>query len=348
MLKRTLSDAAHRSARRWAAIWAGAAFVLGVSPWPAPAAGAQPSEASAANLPSPSLPTISTNGACPGRDAIATAIASLVPRDGPGALPPSAKLQVEDLGDSYRVMLLADGKERVRAYRDAGRDCGQRARFAAVFAVLTLMPPELLVETPPSAEPPPPPPAPAPPAAIVATPPPPPAAPKRFRLAAAGLFDFAPPAGDSPAIASPGAEVRLGAGAGTLGFTGGLGFEPRATFSVGALEARELRIPFDVGVSGRLRRHSVELAGEAGLAAALFNAGGTNPNVPRSGTRLDLGVRAALVLRLARPAARVAPVVGAHATYFPRPYEIETVPGGLVGHMPSVRVGATAGASIAF
>ena len=69
------------------------------------------------------------------------------------------------------MRLTVSNTQRVRVYRDVARDCEQRARFAAVFVVLTLMPPELLIETPKllAAEPPSPEPAPPePPPPVVA------------------------------------------------------------------------------------------------------------------------------------------------------------------------------------
>jgi hypothetical protein len=152
------------------------------------------------------------NGACPTSETIWAAMALLVPQGALEALPRSAEVEVSDLGDTYRVRLVAGGVERVRVYRDVGRDCEQRARFAAVFIVLTLMPPELLIDTAPK----PPPPAAAPPepsepphptarsAPVVA--PPEPIEPRwrRFRLEVGALWDHAPALRSAPTIDSVG------------------------------------------------------------------------------------------------------------------------------------------------
>jgi hypothetical protein len=280
---------------------------------------------------------------------ITATIGSLVPRGAVEALSPLTRVEVIDLGDSYRVTLVvADGKERARLYRDASRDCDQRARFVAVFIVLTLMPPELLAESPlkATAPPPPTPPPSAVPTVIAVGTPPPPA--RVFRLEAGAAMDFAPAIADAPSITSPGVQIRFAAGRRTLGVTAGIGLQPTASFSVGGLAARELRVPFDVGASARLAADPVELGIEAGVGAAVFHASGVNPAVPAGGTRLDLGGRGAVALRLARPTARLAPVIAVHALYFPKPYEIGTVPNGVLGHMPSLWLGATAGASLSF
>jgi hypothetical protein len=279
---------------------------------------------------------------------ITATMVSLVPRAAVEALPTSTRVEVVDLGESYRVTLVAgDGKERARLYQDAARDCTQRARFVAVFIVLTLMPPELLAESPlkEPEPPPPPPPAPVPAVVVVAAPPP---RPRAFRLEADAAVDFAPAIGDAPSIASPGVEIRFAAGRRTFGVTAGVGFQPTSSFSVGSLEAHELRVPFDLGARARLAAGPVELAIDAGVGAAVFHASGVNPMMPTGGTRLDLGARGAVAMRLGRPTTRLAPTIGVHALYFPKPYEIGTVPAGVIGHMPSLWLGATAGASLSF
>lgn len=296
---------------------------------------------------SPAPRRITSDGSCPSADAITAAIESLVPHGGADALPPSTRVEVTDAGDTYRVTLSAEGKERARAYRDAARDCDQRARFVAVFIVLTLMPPELLAESPAKPPPPPEPPPPAPVPTIAAAPvvePPP----RRFRLDVSAAMDFAPAIGDAPATASPGAEIRFAAGSGKLGFTASAGIQPRSSFSVGGLEARQLRVPFDAGARARLPVGPLEIAFELGAAAAVFHASGVNPAMPGGGTRLDVGARGAIALRLARATARIAPVIGVHALTFPKPYEIGMDPAGVIGHMPSLWLGATAGASVSF
>lgn len=102
----------------------------------------------------PSAPEISSTGSCPSADTIWTAMATLVPKGALDALPRSASVDVADLGETYRVRLTTGNNQRVRVYRDLARDCEQRARFAAVFVVLTLMPPELLIDSPPKLPPP--------------------------------------------------------------------------------------------------------------------------------------------------------------------------------------------------
>ena len=285
-------------------------------------------------------PAISATGACPAVETIWTAMATLVPSGALDALPHAATIDVSDLGDTYRVRLSTGGVERVRVYRDLARDCAQRARFAAVFVVLTLMPPELLIDSPPKL-PPPEPVAPEP--AIVAAPPPvvdaaPP--PRRLRLELAALGDAAPAVLSAPEMASAGGELRVGLFA--------VGLQPGTDFTMGMLRAREQRIPLDAGVRLRHAGRLIEVGGEASLVAAIFRAEGLSPVVAKQATRVDLGVRAGVTLRLGARDARIAPIAGLHGLYFPRPYDLATIPGGIAGRTPTFRIGATAGLAASF
>ena len=71
--------------------------------------------------------------------------------------PTKAPKLVEE-GDSYTVSVTkADATRMTTGYTDVARDCDTRARFAAVFVVLTVFPPELDLELHKPAPPPPPP-----------------------------------------------------------------------------------------------------------------------------------------------------------------------------------------------
>ncbi len=292
-----------------------------------------------------SAPEISSTGSCPSADAIWTAMSSLVPSGALEALPRAAAVDVADTGDTYRVRLTVSNAQRVRVYRDVARDCEQRARFAAVFVVLTLMPPELLIETPklPAAEPVPeplPPPEPPP-----AAPEPPP---RRLRVELAALGDTAPAVLSSPEMTGAGGELRAAIGGGRLAASFAIGLQPRTDFTVGTARAREQRIPIDAGIRWRQVQRWVELDGEASLVAAMFRAQGLSPVAPREATRVDIGMRGGIVVRVGARDARIAPIAGVHATYFPRPYDLAIMPAGVVGRTPTLRLGATAGIAASF
>ena len=293
----------------------------------------------------PSAPEITSTGSCPSADAIWTAMSSLVPSGALESLPRAAAVDVADAGDTYRVRLTVSNTQRVRVYRDVARDCEQRARFAAVFVVLTLMPPELLIETPklPAAEPAPPeplPPEPPPPIAL--------APPRRLRFELAALGDTAPAVASAPEITGAGGELRAAIGAGRLAALFAIGLQPRTDFTIGALRAREQRIPIDAGIRWRQVQRWLEIDGEFSLVAAIFRTQGLSPVVAREATRVDLGMRGGIVLRVGARDARLAPIIGVHATYFPRPYDLALLPAGIVGRTPSLRLGATAGIAASF
>jgi hypothetical protein len=300
----------------------------------------------------PAAPEISSTGSCPSADTIWTAMATLVPRGALAALPRSASVDVADLGETYRVRLTTGNSQRVRVYRDLARDCEQRARFAAVFVVLTLMPPELLIDSPPKLGM-------TPPSEPEITPPPSPesvatiavapAPTRRLRFELTALGDTAPAVLSAPEMTSPGGELRAAIGAGYLAALFAVGLQPRTDFTInGVVHARELRIPIDAGVRVRHVGQWLELAGDASLVAAIFRAEGVSPVVPRSATRVDLGLRAGIVLRIGGRDARLAPIAGLHTDYFPRPYDLATTPAGVVARTPSLRIGATAGIAASF
>ena len=117
-----------------------------------PSSGDQPTPAPAAPpaLAEPPPVAITVNGVCPNAEAIWAAVASIVPAKDLDRFAAAAKVDVSDLGDSYRVSVNAKGIDRLRVYRDLAHDCDHRARFAAVFVVLTLMPPDVLFDALPA------------------------------------------------------------------------------------------------------------------------------------------------------------------------------------------------------
>jgi hypothetical protein len=285
-------------------------------------------------------PLFSVDGGCPRLDTLSTAVTALIPHGDLSVLPRSTAVELADLGDSYRVQVEAEGVSRVRIFRDVRHDCQQRARFAAVFIVLTLLPPELVIDVQPPASPPSPPPLAAPP---LAAPPEPP--PRRYRLELGAVLDLAPPIFDAPQIIAWGGTLRAARWFGRWAGVVGVGVEPRAGFSKDGLLGREARVPLDLGLRLSRALGGWELDGEAGLAAAIFHAEGLNTLMPQAGTRLDLGARLGGILRFGRPSARAVPFLGLAALVFPRRYEIATTPLGTLGDTPALWLGATLGLS---
>jgi hypothetical protein len=134
---------------------------------------------------------------------------------------------------------------------------------------------------------------------------------------------------------------------GRLALTAAAGIAPRLTFQVGGLDVQEVRAPFDAGLRVRIARsRAADLAADVGVGGAIFRATGTNTSLSQSGTRLDLGARAGVVVHFRSAAARLRPLLGLHAEVFPKPYDITVTPQGTLGHTPALWFGATAGLAV--
>jgi hypothetical protein len=320
---------------------------------PAPE-GAQPVPPPPAERAAPVEPpvAITVSGTCPNAEAISTAIASIVPAKDLDRFASSARAEVSDLGDTYRVSVNAKGQgpgiSRLRVYRDLAHDCDHRARFAAVFIVLTLMPPDVLLDALPPPPPPPPPPA-APHPTVVfippRPPPPPPVPPRRVRLELSLLADFAPRSG-APLAVALGGELRVAPGPKRLGPVAAVGIAA-GSIDFDGVSASEIRLPFDLGLRLPLvTRAALDLVADVGVAGAIFRDTGKNTPDPQAGTRLDLGARAGLVMHVGRLSDRLLGIAGIHGAAFPRPYDVTLMPQGTVGHTPAFWLGATLGLAV--
>ena len=315
-----------------------------------PPEGAQPVPSPPPERTAPAEPpvAITVGGTCPNAEAISAAIASIVPAKDLDRFASSARAEVSDLGDTYRVSVTAKGQgqgiSRLRVYRDLAHDCDHRARFAAVFIVLTLMPPDVLLDALPPPPPPAPPPPPPPPHPTVVLPPPPLAA-RRVRLEVSFLADFAPRAG-SPLASALGGELRVAPGPRHLGPVVAVGIAAGA-IDFGSLSASEVRLPFDLGLRLPLvTRAALDLVADVGVTGAVFRDKGKDTPDPQAGTRLDLGARAGLVMHAGRLSDRLLGVAGVHVEAFPRPYDVTLTPQGTVGHTPAFWVGGTLGLAV--
>ncbi len=89
------------------------------------------------------------------------------------------------------------------------------------------------------------------------------------------------------------------------------------------------------------------LISQVGLAGAVVRISGTNTAKSQSGTRVELGGRIAIAPRFGVPRFSVAPVVGLHALFFPRPNEATATPEGNIGTFLGLWLGLSAGVSCA-
>jgi hypothetical protein len=161
------------------------------------------------------------------------------------------------------------------------------------------------------------------------------------------MVDVAPAVLEAPRMIAPGGELRAARPFGRIAGVLGVGFEPRVGFAIAGLTGRQTRVPLDLGVRVERWTGPFRLGGEIGMAGAIFHADGLNTAMPQTGTRLDVGGRAAIFLRCERCSARVAPFVGLHALLFPWPYAIAISPSGTLGSTPSLWLGATLGIATA-
>jgi len=268
---------------------------------------------------------VEARGDCPSGPAVT---AALLPVIGNVSVPANAAPRVADLGDRFEAA--AAGQSGL--YVDAARDCVERARVAAVFIALALNPPSFQSSPRPS-------------------PPPVPKPARRtwFQVGAAARLDGAS-AGNSPpaTVLVWGAELSLAAGHGLFGGAMALGALESSVANFSrfnpTVAVREQRFPFSASLrfqdqlAARLR-----LAAELGAALVLVTFKAEDLQMTSSAVRLDVGLRAAVHLRLPVAVHRFAPVVGLHAEYFPKPYKLDVDPIGTVGSSSRFWLGATAG-----
>lgn len=260
---------------------------------------------------------------------------------------------VNDQGESFRVSITTEGSNAERTYADPARSCERRARFAAVFAIVTLMPPDLEAEADPNQSETPPPAA--PPRAPLHSLPPPQAAPP------AGSANGAPPwirialaAAAEQALDSDAHLALRGFGAELFGAVGRARLTP--AFSLAFAPTRELTLPdtqceltrAEVTVGARLRTPlgPIGFDVDAGLALAWSRLRGAELAHPAVGTAIDWGLRVRGNATLKD--ARVSPLLGIETALFPFSSEVSGAPRGELGRLPLLWLGVTLGVEARF
>lgn len=303
--------------------------------WPTPASAQTPEEA----------PHFTAgNGQCPEPAAVEREVLSLVPADKQELLERSVRIEIDDLGESYRVTVSKDGTSLRKSYSDPGRDCDGRARFAAVFVVLTVMPPELGPDAlvPPKPPPPPPPP---PPVHVVVAAPVAPALPPLAHIELGALFAYSPAILRAPELTTLGGELRVALGRGALAGTLSIAYSSRSSFVLEDVHGDLSQLPASAGLRLRSDLGSWEISGDLGLLAVLQRVRATGLFATNAQTALELGARAGVSFE--RPiGAHFAPFVGAFAWLVPGPRDISALPQGVLGNLPYLWVGGVAGVSL--
>ena len=143
----------------------------------------------------------------------------LIPPEHHQVLQHGVRIELEDLGDSYQVTVSNSSTSVAKRYSDSARNCEARARFAAVFSVLTLMPPELSIDAANVPEPAPEVRAPAPEVVPSSRPRPAPTplrATPVARVELGATYSFAPAILRAPQLSSAAAELCVALGRGSL------------------------------------------------------------------------------------------------------------------------------------
>lgn len=279
-------------------------------------------------------------GTCPGRDPVTDALLPVIGKD---ALPSNrGPIRVIDLGDRFDVF--AAGQD--ARYLDAARDCGARARMAAVFIALALSPPAV-----PLVEPAPPPGVPTPPSTTapeprIEGPPFGPPSPFWAKLAVGARLDAALAEEGAPSDLTAGGELGGMVGRGAFGIAVSAALLAPTSRTLQSVSVRQQRFPFTAGVALRHRSSPwFELTGKAAVALVLLTLRGENVTPSASSARLDPGAHLSVEMRGAPLRAGLVPFVGLHAELFPRSYVLDAAPVGQVGVTHRFWWGATAGLS---
>jgi hypothetical protein len=286
----------------------------------------------AAAAPAPPAVAVTVVGDCPSAAAVTAALGSALGGDAKAGAADAPR--VGDEGDRFWVT----ARGQTRQYPDPGRDCDERARAAAVFIALALDPPVVPV-------------APAPPAragaaeevAVVAPPTAPAVAGARwFDLGAGARVDGGPSSETGTAV---GFEARASAGGRWLGVAATAGVLAPTESRFSSVTIRQQRFPLSVAlVARRALAPRLVLAGAVGAALVPLTLRGEGLDGASQETRLDVGVRLVVELRI-RATRRLAPFVGLHAETFPRAYQLDVDPLGTVGSTGRFWLGASAGLS---
>jgi hypothetical protein len=262
------------------------------------------------------------------------ALLPVVGKDAP--LSSHGPTRVTDMGDRFDITAAGQAAR----YVDTARDCGARARVAAVFIALALRPPSIgLVNPAPPRDPQPPPPS-GTEHSVDVNPTDAPS-PLWAKLTVAARLDTG-----AASDLTAGGEIAGLVGRGRLGIAISAAVLAPTRNTLQSVSVRQQRFPFTAGLVLRHRLSpSFELSGKAALALVLLTLRGENVNAGTTSARLDPGAHLAIELRGPPLRHRLVPFVGVHAELFPRSYVLDVVPVGQVGVTNRFWWGATAGLS---
>jgi hypothetical protein len=219
---------------------------------------------------------------CPTPEAVKESVRVLLSRSQIVTDTAAATVDVRDFGDRYAVTV----NGRTREYTDEARDCGTRARAAAVFVALILTPPAVEPPTPlvEVARP--------KPAAVPA----PVARPKAVSVGVelGGLGATAPRKDGAEYVFA--AELHLVVAGERWGVGLGGGLPTASTFDLGSVGVRERRIPLDLTIRRNWGASRLRAGLELGAVAAIYQLQqAAGPSTPAA-TRILPGARVGATL----------------------------------------------------
>jgi len=314
--------------------------------WAAPALGQVPEKR---EVSAPPATFVFGGVECPDPKTVQQAVLNLIPPERHSLLAQGVRVELEDLGDSYRVTVWNDGASVKKSYSDPARECDGRARFAAVFTVLTLMPPELGAEPVVKTEPEPKPAPEMPPPVLIPVTDEPTAAPARalppfVRLELSALVAYAPAILEAPNMHAFGGELRIALGRGALSGTLSAAYLPRAKFELNDVQGELSRIPLSVGARFRSDFEAWSLSADIGLLLVAERVRANDLLTSTTDSAANFGLRAGG--QLARQfGPHFAPFVGVFVWFSPAPSEISALPQGVIGNLPYLWLGGAAGVS---
>lgn len=255
----------------------------------------------------------------------------------------AVRVELADANDRYRVKVSKDGVTVSKTYLDTARDCASRENIAAVFAVLTVMPPEIGVAPEPATEP-----APVPPVTARAAPPAPrqrPRLPPFVRVELSGMGVAAPAILDAPAIAGLGGELRTAFGRRAYALTLSLGYLPPAHFELSGVEGEVTRLPASAGLRLRHELDAWTVQLDFGVLVASDRVRTTSLLRSASRRTFDAGFRAGLSVSPFGNA-RLRPFAGVFVWTSLLSRELAAAPQGALGNLPQVWLGGAVGVAV--
>jgi hypothetical protein len=288
--------------------------------------------------------SIAAAGACPSAEDVGQELQELMP-DAALSISPDvvdSDVIVSDRGAGFSVKVRGQRKR----FRDTKRDCLERARHVAVFAVLVIDPlhvPSNAVndaEEEPEPEKPPEPPPPPPPR-------PRPAAPEsntHFDFALGPLAQVALKTDASGGTQAGGLGLRLRYG-GSVGIALGLAGLLPTSLHFAQADARATWAPMDLSLAFAQRVSSWEVELDVGVAPALLLVEGQALDATQQAVRLEVGGRVGAQVRY-WASTHAGIWGGMFVTYFPQPYTLQVQGIGTVGQTPAAWIGGSLGAII--